>query len=142
MRIAEHQRPGLGAQIVEKDVIFGGQAITAKSVECLRDCPRTGIGIPPCGERYGSARRGCAIGNVADCAPDEESAAIDVAQQVRERVRDALELADELVELLAFARISRREFKRFAPDPGKAGGDEQFPFLDARRESGQRLGTR
>ena len=71
---------------------------------------------------------------VADRAPDQELAAVDLAQQVGERMRNRLELADELAELLALARIRRRQLQCLAADAGKTGADQQLPFLDGLRE--------
>ena len=118
LRIAQQQRPGLGAQVEQENIIFGGQAITAKCVQRLCHRPARRIAVPPGGNADRRSRLRRAIGNVADRLPHQELAAVDIAQQIGEGVGNPLKLADILIELLALARIGRRQLQRLAPDPG------------------------
>ena len=73
------QRPGLGAQIVEMDVVFGGQAVAAEGLQRVRDGAAGGSAFHQSGERDLGARLGLAVGDVADGHPVEVLAAVDLA---------------------------------------------------------------
>src|SRR5882757_2253072 len=79
-RVAEDQRPRLGTQVKEMDVIFRGEAISTESMQRLRHCTARSIGIPPRsqGDFRGSA--GVLVCNVAQSLPSQVFAAINIAE--------------------------------------------------------------
>ena len=139
--IARDQRPGLGAQVEQVDVVFERQADAAEGLHRMAHRATGGAGGVP--DRQADLRAGFrrAVGDRAHCLPGEELGRIDLADQVGHRVRQRLEGADQLAERLALAGIGRRLQQRRARQARQRQGHQQLPFLDGTGESRQRIGS-
>ena len=113
--IAEDQRPCLGAQIVEMDVVVGGQAVAAEGVQRLRDgAGRAYRQFHQAVSEISAPASGRVIGDIADRLPGQIFAAIHIADEIRERMRDALISSDGLPEGDALAGIGCGQPDRLA----------------------------
>ena len=133
--IAEDQRPSLGAQIVQMDVVVGGEAVAAEGVQRLRDGAACAIGIPPGRQGDFRARVGRVVGDVADRLPGEIFAAVDIADEVGEWMRDALIRSDGLPERDAFPGIRCGQPDSLVRQTRQRRGHEKLPLLEGLRES-------
>ena len=145
-RVACDQRPGLGAQVVEVNVVFGGKANAAKGLHGMAHRSSSAISSRspagsacsvPDGERNLCAGFSLSIGDRAHGPPGEELGGVDFADQVGHRMRQRLEGADEYAESLAFAGIFGRHHQGSAAEAGQRHRHQQLPFLEAARESGE-----
>ena len=133
--VAEHERPGLGAQIVKMDVVVGGQAVAAEGVQRLRDGAACAIGVPPRRQRNLRARVGGVVGDVADRLPGEIFAAVDIADEIGQGMRDALIGSDGLPEGHALPGVRCGQPDGLVRKTRKRRGHEQLPLLEGLRES-------
>ncbi len=103
--IAEHQRPGLGAQVVEVDVVFGGEAVAAEGVQRLGARAAARRAFHQAASETARRRRASpsAMSRIVfhrKYLPPSMS-----VDEVGERMRDRLERADQLRRTLALAGI-------------------------------------
>ena len=138
-RIAVDQHPGLGAQIIEVDVVFDGQAIAAESAQRLDHGHIGGLCIPPQRQRNMCRCRRLAAGDLIDHLPDEQPPALDLGDKIGQRMRQRLVSADRHAEGMALAGIGGGEPHCFAGKAAECCGGEQFPFLKRRGEGAGRL---
>src|SRR5262249_31934180 len=133
---------------VQMNVVFGGKAVTTECMQSLRDRLSGSVAIPPGCQRdrcsgflQGLGRRITLRSAVANRFPDEQLAGIDITQPIGQWMRNGLEGADELPELLALTCVSGGKPDCLTPEAGQRRRDQQLPFLDGLSEGSKRVGT-